>query len=185
MVGDGSVPPPRINASFTSIIRERQRKKAGRDIDPIQRNDVNQNYKLSIPNPLSTLVIVADKESATILFCSGVLVACLYAVNAGIPSQFSKIYGFDEIKIGLVFVPFGAGGVMYVYVDRFIRISYHPLNRKGFLENSSSSIHIITSIVSLKGTANLGFIVKLSIYYRKTDRSIVAALCQTCWLSRC
>ena len=74
-----------------------------------------KNYNLHVPNPLSTLVIIADKESAIILVCGGLVVACLYAVNTGIPSQFGSIYGFDELKLGLVFIPFGAGSLVSAF----------------------------------------------------------------------
>ena len=115
VVGNGSVPPPKLNMSLTSIIQERRRAKAGIAVDATQLAEVAKNYKLTIPNPLSTLVIIADKEAGLILFCSGLVVACLYAVNTGIPSQFNKVYGFNEIQIGLVFIPFGAGSLVSAF----------------------------------------------------------------------
>ncbi|KAG8527073.1 uncharacterized protein KY384_008502 [Bacidia gigantensis] len=115
VVGDGSVPPPKLNMCLTNVIKERSRKKAGIEIDTQQSEEVRRNYKLSIPNPLSTFKIVADKESALILFSSGLVVACLYAVNTALPSQFKKIYGFDEIQIGLCFLPFGAGSIISAF----------------------------------------------------------------------
>ena len=134
VVGNGSVPPPLLNSSLTSIIKERQRVRNGFGIDLAQREEVMRNYRLSIPNPLSTLVIIKDKESALILFCSGFLVACLYAVNTGLPSQFSKIYHFNEIKIGLAFIPFGSGGLVSAFTTgRLIDRSWHRhASRAGF-----------------------------------------------------
>lgn len=112
VVGDGSIPPPRLNQSVTGIIRERRRNKAGITVDAAQQENVRKNYRLRFPNPLSTLFIAGDKESGLILFCSGLLVAILYATTTGIPYLFGKIYGFDELQLGLVYMPFGAGSLI-------------------------------------------------------------------------
>ena len=112
VVGDGSIPPPRLNQSLTGIVRERRRIKAGIWVDAAQQEAIRKNYRLKIPNPLSTLVIAGDKESGLILFCSGLLVAILYATTTGIPYLFGKIYGFDELQLGLVYIPFGAGSLI-------------------------------------------------------------------------
>ena len=112
VVGDGSIPPPRLNQSLTGIIRERRRIKAGITVDVAQQEAVRKNYRLRFPNPLSTLVIAGDKESGLILFCSGLLIAILYATTTGIPYLFGKIYGFNELQLGLVYIPFGAGSLV-------------------------------------------------------------------------
>ena len=115
VVGDGSIYPPLWNRDLTCIIRERNRIKQGIAVNETMRAEVAKNYNLHVPNPLSTLVIIADKESAIILACGGLVVACLYAVNTGVPSQFGSIYGFDELKLGLVFIPFGAGSLVSAF----------------------------------------------------------------------
>lgn len=112
VVGDGSIPPPKLNQSLTGIIREKRRKKAGIIVDATQQEVVRKNYRLRFPNPLSTLFIAGDKESGLILFCSGLLVAILYATTTAIPYLFGKIYGFDELRLGLVYIPFGAGSLI-------------------------------------------------------------------------
>ena len=112
VVGDGSIPPPKLNQSVTGIIRERQRIKAGVIVDAAQQEAVRKNYRLRFPNPLSTLVIAGDKESGLILFCGGLLIAIMYATTTGIPYLFGKIYGFDELQLGLVYIPFGAGSLI-------------------------------------------------------------------------
>ena len=115
VVGDGSVPPPKLNQSLTGIMRERKRVKEGIPVEPSQEEAVRRNYQLKIPNPLSTLVIAGDKESGLILFCSGLLVAILYATTTGIPSLFGRIYGFNELELGLVYIPFGAGSLISAF----------------------------------------------------------------------
>lgn len=112
VVGDGSIPPPKLNQSLTGIIRERRRIKAGVIVDTAQQEAVRKNYRLKFPNPIATLVIAVDKESGLILFCSGLLVAIMYATTTGIPYLFGKIYDFDELQLGLVYIPFGAGSLI-------------------------------------------------------------------------
>lgn len=115
VVGDGSIPPPKLNQSLTGIIREKRRVKAGIAVDATQQEAVRKNYRLGFPNPLPTLLIAGDKESGLILFCSGLLVAVLYAVTTGIPYLFDKIYGFNELQLGLVYIPFGAGSIVSAF----------------------------------------------------------------------
>ena len=115
VVGDGSIPPPMLNQSLTGIIRERRRIRAGTTVDAAQQEAVRKNYQLKFPNPLSTLVIAGDKVSGLILFCSGLQVAILYAATTGIPYLFDKIYGFNELRLGLVYIPFGAGSIISAF----------------------------------------------------------------------
>ena len=134
VVGDGSIPPPRLNQSLTGIIGEKRRARAGIEVDPAQLEAVRKNYRLSFPNPLSTLLIASDKEGGLILFCGGLIVALLYAVTTGIPSQFGKIYGLDELQLGLVYLPFGAGSIISAFTSgKMIDRSYRRYaKRHGF-----------------------------------------------------
>ena len=117
VVGDGSIPPPKLNQSLAGIIRERNRARAGIAVDAAQQEAVRKNYRLRFPNPLSTLVIATDKEGALILFCGGLIIALLYAIITGIPSQFAKTYGFDELQLGLVYIPFGSGSLISAFTS--------------------------------------------------------------------
>lgn len=117
VVGDGSIPPPRLNQSLTGFISERRRIKAGVEVDAVQQEDVRKKYRLKFPNPMATLLIASDKEGGLILFCGGLIVSLLYATITGIPSQFGKIYGFDELQLGLVYLPFGAGSLVSAFTS--------------------------------------------------------------------
>ncbi|KAK9357741.1 major facilitator superfamily domain-containing protein [Lipomyces starkeyi] len=103
VVGDGSVPPPTLSMSVTDIIRHRNRANAGHEVDAGKLEELRKHYKIRFPNPLSTLVVVADKESALILFATGLALACFYAISTGASSQFGQVYGFNDIQIALMF----------------------------------------------------------------------------------
>ena len=115
VVGDGSIPPPPLNQSLTDHIRHKNRVKAGKVVDAVQLESVRKNYRLSFPNPLSTLVIAMDKEAAFILFCGGVFVSLFYATMTGIPSQFADKYGFNELQLALVYISFGSGSLISTF----------------------------------------------------------------------
>ena len=61
------------------------------------------------PNPLSSVHILADKENASLLFYNAILFAVFYDITATIPSLFAEIYGFNDLQIGLCYIPFGIG----------------------------------------------------------------------------
>ena len=73
--------------------------------------------KMRFPNPLSSLHILWDKENAMILFYNGFLFAAFYDVTAVIPSQFAQIYNFNDLQIGLCYIPFGVGSLCAALVN--------------------------------------------------------------------
>ena len=115
VVGDGSIPPPKLNMSVTDIIRYRNRAKAGLAVDAAKQEELRKNYKLRFPNPLSTLVVVADKEAGILLFATGLALAGFYAISTGAPSSFQELYGFNDIEISLMFVPIGVGSLISAF----------------------------------------------------------------------
>lgn len=115
IVGNGSIPPPVWNHSVLGFVKERKKIKDGNSLDFSQRDALAKERHLRFPNPLSTLIIVFDKEAGLILFSVGLSFACFYSISSGIPSQFEKNYGFNEIQISLVFIPIGIGGLVSAF----------------------------------------------------------------------
>lgn len=115
IVGDGSIPPPLWNHSLLSFLKERRRGKAGDAIDFSQRDALAKNRRLRFPNPLATLTIIFDKGASLILFSIALLFSCFYIILSSIPSQFKKIYGFNDVQISLVFIPIGMGGLISAF----------------------------------------------------------------------
>ncbi|KAM0315048.1 hypothetical protein ACHAO8_004154 [Botrytis cinerea] len=109
IVGDGSIPPPKWSRSLTSIRKERKVLKQGITPDYSKRDELAAARKLRFPNPLATLRIVAEKEAALLLFYAGIVYAGFYAVISGMPSQFHDIYGYDDLRVGLMYLPISGG----------------------------------------------------------------------------
>jgi MFS family permease len=111
VVDDGSIPPPKLNTNISDKIRHRNRAAANLPLNKAKQAELLKNYKVSIPNPLSTLVILLDKEAAVILAATGLAFACFYAISTGASETIKSIYGFNEIQISLMFIPIGAGSI--------------------------------------------------------------------------
>lgn len=115
VVGDGSIPPPRLNQNFTDKIRHANRAKAGMKVDEERQAELRKNYKLRFPNPLSTLVVLLDPETAIILLGAGFALLNFYAVSTGASTNFSRVYGFDDMQVALMFIPIGVGGIISAF----------------------------------------------------------------------
>ncbi|GKZ34040.1 hypothetical protein AbraIFM66950_004175 [Aspergillus brasiliensis] len=105
VVGNGSRPPPTWNLSLLQLCFRRHRAEALLSVGP----------RIRFPNPFKALTIIFDKEVSLILLGNSVAIAGYYAVAATIPSQFSRIYGFNDVQIGLCFIPLGVGGLIAAY----------------------------------------------------------------------
>ncbi|OCK95561.1 MFS general substrate transporter, partial [Cenococcum geophilum 1.58] len=103
VVGNGSQRPPKWN---TSLLDYRIKKRLAKTPAP----PPIPPHRLRFPNPLKTLALLFEKEASLILISSGFLFAGYYAIMAAFPSQLAARYGYDALKIGLCFIPCGAGG---------------------------------------------------------------------------
>ena len=74
--------------------------------------DRPQKKILHFPNPLRSLHVIFDKENAMLLFYNAFLFAAFYDVTAALPSQLQAGYGYNELQIGLCFIPFGCGSLV-------------------------------------------------------------------------
>ncbi|KAH8601979.1 MFS multidrug transporter-like protein [Bisporella sp. PMI_857] len=139
IVGDGSIPPPRINRSVVNHFDEKRRAKAGITPDYAERERLAKERRIGFPNPLATLVIAVDKEAACILFFTGIVYAGFYAVIAAMPSQLRSIYGYSDIVIGLMYLPISGGCAFAAFAHgKLIDWSYsREARRLGLTVNKS------------------------------------------------
>jgi MFS family permease len=109
VVGDGHVFPPPWNRCLTDYLR---RKKHPEGNSTVQSPPVPRKQKLSLPNPLVTLKVFAVKQTAMILIPSGIAFGTFYAVLTGASNTFKVIYGFNQLKVSLMYIPLGIGGIV-------------------------------------------------------------------------
>jgi len=121
-VGNGSIPPKVWNMSLMSYLALRKARKEGLEHDAPVEATVSQNTqsgkkKHGFPNPLASLNILLDKQTAVLLFYNALIFAAFYDVTAVIPSQFAQIYHFNDLQIGLCYIPFGFGSTIGALVN--------------------------------------------------------------------
>lgn len=116
IVGNGSVPPPLWNMSLLNYLKTRKIEQSDTLSKTISRQDkkaqqaaLAKKRKLRWPNPLKTVHIIMEKDVGMILLYNSLVYTAFYDVIASLPSQFQEIYGFNQLQIGLCFIPFGVG----------------------------------------------------------------------------
>ncbi|KAI1443683.1 MFS general substrate transporter [Annulohypoxylon stygium] len=99
VVGNGSIPPQGWNMTLLDYIRSKRH--------PVNRPSNHPRQKLRFPNPLNTLSVIGNKDMALVLGYN----ACLYMgfnlITATLASQFADIYHYNEIQLGLCYLPIG------------------------------------------------------------------------------
>ncbi|KAI1171997.1 MFS general substrate transporter [Nemania sp. FL0916] len=123
IVGDGSIRPHPFYRTIWQLVKDaRRRTKAARDADGNSvHTDTNgeprrKSLRIQRPDLTRTLLILFEKEMFLLLMYSSLIYAGFYAVATAIPAQFSQLYGFDGLKIGLVYIPLGTGSLVSVFV---------------------------------------------------------------------
>ncbi|EXJ92226.1 hypothetical protein A1O3_00776 [Capronia epimyces CBS 606.96] len=114
LVGNGSIPPKGWNMSLMNYLAVRKTRNLASEaeLSAIQAQaDALPSRKFRFPNPLRSMYLILDKENALLLFYNGFLFAAFYAITAAMPSQLKQIYGYNQLQIGLCFIPFGVGSM--------------------------------------------------------------------------
>lgn len=117
VVGDGSTPPQGWNMSLLNYLETREAAKERPALSRATRResqrqaqaDLAARRRLRWPNPLNTLHVVAEKDVGLLLLFNSLIYTAFYLVAASAPSLFHDIYGYNDLQIGLAFLPFGFG----------------------------------------------------------------------------
>ena len=116
VVGNGSIPPQGWNMSVLNYIKSRKiensdvlSRTASREEKRAAQARLARERKLRWPNPLKTIHIIMEKDVALVLFYNSLVYTAFYDLTASLPSLFAEIYGFNDLQIGLSFIPFGVG----------------------------------------------------------------------------
>ncbi|KAF1979081.1 MFS general substrate transporter [Bimuria novae-zelandiae CBS 107.79] len=126
VVGNGSVPPQKWNRCWTNTWYERRAISQGKEIASAQRAELAKSRKTTFPNPLAPVMLLLQKECGFALLYSSILACSFYAVLALIPSQFSRIYDFNELQVSLCYIPFGVGALVAAFIrGRYIDGNFH------------------------------------------------------------
>lgn len=125
LVGDGSIRPHPVYRTLWQVItdrrRRRQAERAGdrealRRIRSATSRKNRPKLKISFGNPLDSLTMLFEPLLGALLGYSAIVFAGFYAIATVMPSQFERLYGFDDVKIGLMYLPMAGGSVVAALV---------------------------------------------------------------------
>lgn len=111
VVGNGPIPPPILNLSVYDILRSRPRSLQGSDARQQQSQTESGNPKTLGSNLWSTLKIATNLNSFLVLLTNAFARATFYSITIDASAAFHTIYGFNDIRVSLMFIPIGVGGI--------------------------------------------------------------------------
>jgi predicted MFS family arabinose efflux permease len=107
VVGNGSIPSQKWNVSLLTYLALKKAREAGIPAQPRLKPPSSSQI-----GPLGAARMLVDKESGIILMYCGLLFAGFYMVMAALPLQLAAEYGFNELQVGLCFIPLGMGSML-------------------------------------------------------------------------
>ena len=141
IVGNGSIPPQRWNMSLFNYLKShktnRRALEAAQDAKhPVRPETSAGKRTLKWPNPLKAIHILMEKDVALILIYNALVYTAYFDVTTSLPVLFGEIYDFNDLQIGLSFIPYGAGCV----VASFLCGKLMDLNYKRIAELNNITI---------------------------------------------
>lgn len=120
IVGNGSIPPEGWHMTVIDLIHARHRRRKERrsseqspSSNPSEQRQNDMTHppkpKLRFPNPLRALRVALDKGVGLIIFYNSLLYLVFIITVSTLSTQFKEIYGYNDLQIGLCYLPYGAG----------------------------------------------------------------------------
>ena len=114
VVGNGSIPPQGWNMTLWRYIQHRKQRSARQKLTDQEKGEhkttiKSPERKLRWPNPLKTLLVIREPDMALVLFYNALIYTAFYDLMASLPKLFQEIYHFNDLQIGLCYLPFGVG----------------------------------------------------------------------------
>lgn len=87
--------------------------------------------KLRMPNPLKSIFLLFRKDNATVIPACGLLYVVYTCLSASLATLFVPIYNLNQWEAGLIYLPFGLGGVVSSFISgRMINWSWRKSRRE-------------------------------------------------------
>ncbi|KAL7629749.1 hypothetical protein AAE478_001272 [Parahypoxylon ruwenzoriense] len=112
VVGNGTIPPQGWNMTLIDYIRFRRQTR--------NRPSAHVRQKIRFPNPLHTLAVLGNKDLALVLFYNATLYLGFMIATVTISSQFAEIYHYNDIQLGLCYIPIGLATIISSVCNGFI-----------------------------------------------------------------
>lgn len=112
IVGDGSIYPPRLHQSMWQVLRRRNKPEKPWKSDDDSTNPPDElRCKLELRSILNSLFILMQRETAVLLWTTSLVFAGNYFMSTAMPTLLSERYGFNQVQVGLLFLPQAAGSI--------------------------------------------------------------------------
>ncbi|KAK9447763.1 major facilitator superfamily domain-containing protein [Limtongia smithiae] len=116
VVGNGSIPARGINVSVLAMLRKRPR-----DDEEEEFDEGEQIPPRRFRNPMRCVLMILEKDVASVLFSFGLIYLGYYCVTVGFAAQLASTYNLTTLEVGLCFLPYGAGcSVGSILVGKFL-----------------------------------------------------------------
>ncbi|KAJ2982913.1 hypothetical protein NUW58_g6342 [Xylaria curta] len=126
IVGNGSVPATGMNRTLLSVLCPGWRGGEDRAARGIRK----KVRLVTFLNPLPSLRLLLELDLFILLLCNGIYYAVGACVQTSLSSLFIQVYGYGELQAGLVYIPFGVGGLVSSYVwGKFLDFEYARVAR--------------------------------------------------------
>lgn len=70
-----------------------------------------------VPNPLKSLQLLLERDTALVLGVSAVFYMSYYIVQASLPVLFMRAYGLTTTQVGLCYLPMGFDVIIGGYIN--------------------------------------------------------------------
>ena len=111
IVGNGALLPQKWNRCVMDIWKAREVAESHADQqDGLQRN--NSGGKLKWPNPLRVVHVIFEKDVSIILLYNSLVYTAYFDITTSLPGLSGEIYHFNDLQIGLSFIPYGFGCIV-------------------------------------------------------------------------
>ncbi|KAK6211281.1 major facilitator superfamily transporter [Colletotrichum tabaci] len=120
IVDDGSVRPPRLYRTGHQLLKDYLQAKKGTGAPATRSttgasNTSRPTLKFKL-NPFGSLLMLFERELGLLLGFSAIVFAGFYAISASMPTQLGELYGFDSLKVGLMYLPLAGGSVVAAFI---------------------------------------------------------------------
>ncbi|KAJ9650128.1 hypothetical protein H2198_010555 [Neophaeococcomyces mojaviensis] len=157
IVGDGTIKPPVWNRTLMEIVRKHHNKSltdpeqvsSSNEAEAVQRKAATAKRHI---NPLATLSVVTDPETALILAATGIAYAGFYCVNTSLTVQFHAIYNLSTSLQGLLFLPQTVGSILAAITNSKLLDRQYKVHatRAGVPVDKKKQIDIVTSVMPIE-----------------------------------
>ncbi|KAL4901338.1 major facilitator superfamily domain-containing protein [Aspergillus multicolor] len=113
IVGDGSIPVPRYLQPLIPGIMGSGHSNVDSNVE---EQDVRRTAR-RFPNPFKPITILARPDNTVIVIACGLLYTVYTCITASLATLFVPIYSLSQWEAGLIYIPFGVGGIVSTFVS--------------------------------------------------------------------